>query len=108
MRLRVGRPPFCTESFKKVFPSFREWMAEIFHRSVCFSCAAEHFTTSFSEPRKNSSDRLCTEPTPQNVVTNPYRMAGDGDAHKNCADRPQNGLSSEGEDPDIRLQWQNL
>ena len=25
MRLRVGRPPFCTESFKKVFPSFREW-----------------------------------------------------------------------------------
>ena len=27
--------------------------------SVFFSCVAEHFITSFSEPRKNSFDRLC-------------------------------------------------
>ena len=31
----------------------------MFRRSACFSSAAEHFTTSFSESRKNSIDGLC-------------------------------------------------
>ena len=31
----------------------------MFRRSECFSCVAEHFTASFSEPSKNSFDRLC-------------------------------------------------
>ena len=31
----------------------------MFRRSACFSSAAEHFTTSFSESRKNSIEGLC-------------------------------------------------
>lgn len=42
-----------TESGKRVFPRFREWFAEMFCCSMCFSCMTEHFAASFSEPRKN-------------------------------------------------------
>ena len=43
----------------RVFPRFREWLAEMYCGIVCFSCAAEQFTTSFSESRKYSFDKLC-------------------------------------------------
>ena len=33
-----------TESVKRVFPKVREWPAELFLLSVCFSQAAKHFT----------------------------------------------------------------
>ena len=47
---------------EKVSPGI-ERPPEMFHRSVCLSNLAEYFTRPLSEPRKTSSDGLCTLPS---------------------------------------------
>ena len=57
-----------TESLKTVPPRLREWPPEMLRHSDCFSCAAEHFTTSFSKPMASLVEGLCTGPFLEGII----------------------------------------
>ena len=74
-RYRLIQSPYTTvhvqSRSKRFILGSENGLDVMFRRNMCFSCVAEHFTTSFLEPVKNFFDRLWR--TASNCIMEYYR-----------------------------------